>query len=76
MVTNNFGTEIVQQVCKEVADLAATDEIDAIAVVIVMADGHLRTLSAFREGSKLPLLAGMSIAQQDFISAHCQPERN
>lgn len=64
---------MVKSVCREVADLDRTDEIDAISVVIVFPDGTLRTLSAYREGTKLLLVAGMAIAQQTFIAENCRP---
>ena len=70
---NEIARQMIASVCREVADLDQTDEIDGISVVIVMADGHLRTLAAYREGAKLPLLAGMAIASQDFIASNCRP---
>jgi hypothetical protein len=75
-MSDDPGREMVKSICREVADLDRTDEIDAISVVIVYPDGTLRTLSAYREGTKLPLVAGMAIAQQDFIGGNCPPERD
>lgn len=73
---NDPAQAMIDQVCREVANLNATHEMDGIAVTIVMADGHLRTLSAYAEGAKLPLTAGMVIHQQDFITSNCRPTRD
>lgn len=67
------GRELVHQICAEIAALAATDEIDAISAIIVLPDGTLRMLSAYQKGKKLPLLAGMMVAQQQFITDNCCP---
>lgn len=67
-----MGVELINNVCDEVAMLRSTDEIDAIAIAIVLPDGTIRTLHAFSEGTKLPLLAGISILQHDFINYNCK----
>lgn len=74
MPPDSQGQALVQQICSEVADLAKTDEIDAIGVAIVLPDGTVRTLSAYSEGTKFPLLAAMTILQQDFVTTTCRPD--
>lgn len=51
--------EVVPQIISEIMELEP--RVRAIAAVMVMDDGTLKTRSAFMEGTKLPLLAGADL---------------
>lgn len=55
--------EIVPQIISEVVELEHA--IQAIAVVMVMPNGSIKTKLAFKEGNKLPLLAGVDLFHDD-----------
>jgi hypothetical protein len=57
----------IETICAEIAMMHYEGKVRAIAAVIVTESGHLRTLTAYSEGTKLPLIAGASILQHEMV---------
>lgn len=55
--------QVVPQIISEIVQIES--DVVAIAATMVLKNGTIRTLNAFMEGTKLPLLAGMSLHQND-----------
>lgn len=62
-MTNLPNDQVVPQIISEIVEIESN--VVAIAATMVLRDGTIRTLNAFMEGHKLPLLAGMSLHQND-----------
>lgn len=62
------GPEAVKTVVGELSAMEYAGDVKAVAIVIVDRDGDLRTLTAWNEGTKLPLLAGLTVTQHNMIS--------
>lgn len=54
-------------IADEIAELQASGDLKAIACVLILPNGDLRTLHCFSDGHKLPLLAGTSILHKDML---------
>lgn len=63
-----MNPEVVKQIVGEIAAMEYAGDVKAIAAVIVDKDGDCRTLVAYNDGQKLPIIAGCSILQQQVIS--------
>lgn len=61
------GSEAVKSVVGELSAMEYAGDVKAVGIVIVDRDGDLRTLIAWNEGTKLPLLAGLSVMQHNMI---------
>ena len=59
--------EVVPQIISEIVGLEA--EVTAISAVMVLKDGTIRTKMAFMEGTKLSLLAGVTLHHNDICRA-------
>lgn len=57
--------EVVPQIVSEIVQMEPN--VRAIAAVMVMDDGTLRTRTAFMEGNKLPLLAGVDLLHNGML---------
>lgn len=57
--------ELVPQIVSEIVNEEV--EIAAIAVVMVMKDGNIKTRMAYTEGNKFPLIAGVTCFQQAML---------
>ena len=66
--------QVVPQIISEIVELEA--ECVAISCVMVMKDGTIRTRNAYMEGHKLPLLAGVTLHQNDFCRTISDEPRN
>ena len=55
--------EVVPQIISEIVGIE--NEIAAISAVMVMKDGQVKTRVAYMEGTRLALLAGVTLHQQD-----------
>lgn len=62
------GPALVKQIVGELAAMEYAGDVKAVAIAIVDKDGDLRTMSAFGEGYKLPLIACSSILQHQLIA--------
>lgn len=62
------GLDLVRQIVSEISAMEYSGDMRAIACVVIDKDGDLRTLQAFSEGTKLPLLAGCAVLQSNLIS--------
>jgi len=59
--------ELIKAVCDEVAAMHYAGQLRAIAVVMVDADGHLRTLVGAGDGMKLSLIAGTAVLHAEAL---------
>lgn len=59
---------VVRQVCGEIAAMEYSGDIKAIAAVLIDKDGDVRTLIAYDDGHKMPIIAGAAILQNQIIS--------
>jgi hypothetical protein len=66
---------VVNDVCGELAELNYAGKVKAIAMVILLDNGDVRTSSAYEEGQKFPLVAGLVFAQHSLVSAIHQGQR-
>jgi hypothetical protein len=73
-LTDIPNEEVVPQIISEIVELEA--DCVAIAAVMVMKDGTIRTRRAFMDGQKLPLLAGVTLQHNDFCRAVSDDPRN
>lgn len=65
--------QLISTIVNELVELEFKRDIKGIAVVIMRQDGDLRTLIAYNNGAKLPLLAGTVFLQNE-IAAQCPRE--
>jgi len=59
---------VVKQIVGEIAAMEYSGDMQAIAAVIIDRDGDVRTLVAYNDGAKMPIIAGCSILQHQVIS--------
>lgn len=59
---------VVKQICGEIAAMEYSGDIKAIAAVLIDKDGDVRTLIAYDDGHKMPIIAGAAILQNQIIS--------
>lgn len=58
---------VVKEIVGEIAAMEYAGDVKAIATVIIDKDGDVRTLVAYNEGHKLPIIAGASILKHQLI---------
>lgn len=58
---------VVKTIVGEIAAMEYAGDVKAIAAVVIDKDGDVRTLLAFNEGFKLPVIAGCAILARDVI---------
>lgn len=58
---------VVKQICGEIAAMEYSGDIKAIAVAIIDKDGDVRTLVAYDDKMKMPIIAAVSILQHSVI---------
>lgn len=61
------GQETVKEIVADIVQMQYRGDMQAIACVIVDRDGDLRTLMAYGQGAKMPLIAGIAILQHETI---------
>ncbi len=59
---------VVKQMVGEIAAMEYSGDMRAIAAVMIDKDGDVRTVIAYNEGCKLPIIAGVSILQSQLLS--------
>ena len=59
--------QVVKEIVGEIAAMEYAGDVKAIAAVIVDKDGDVRTLVAYNDGLKMPIIAGCSILQRQVI---------
>jgi hypothetical protein len=67
MAADPIGLGLVKTVIDELVAMNYDGDVSAIAVVVVDRDGDLRTQIAYSPGTKLPLVAGVSILGQEIV---------
>lgn len=68
MTINDRDKNNIYECISEAVQMESADDIRAISIAIVKADGNLRTLTAVAEGGfKLLLVAATSIANQEAL---------
>lgn len=60
--------QVVKEIVGEIAAMEYAGDMKAIACVIIDRDGDVRTLVAYNEGQKMPIIAGCAILQHQTIS--------
>jgi hypothetical protein len=61
------GRTMVKQIVGEIAAMEYAGDVVAIAAVVIDADGDCRVLTAFGEGTKLPIIAGTVVMQRQLF---------
>lgn len=61
--------QVVKEIVGELAAMEYAGDMRAIACVVIDKDGDVRTLVAYNEGHKLPIIAGASILLNQVIGA-------
>jgi hypothetical protein len=59
--------QVVKSIVGEIAAMEYAGDVKAIACVIIDSEGDVRTLTAYNEGFKMPIIAGCSILQHQVI---------
>ena len=59
--------QVVKAIVGEVAAMEYAGDVRAIAAVVVDKDGDIRTLLAYNDGLKMPIIAGCSILQRQVV---------
>lgn len=67
-VEPSSGREAIKTIVGELAAMEYAGDVKAVAIIIIDRDGDLRTLTAWNNGTKLPLLAGLSVVQHNMIT--------
>lgn len=60
--------QVVKDIVGEIAAMEYAGDVKAIACVIIDRDGDVRTLVAYNDGAKMPVIAGCAILQNQIIS--------
>lgn len=72
MTSNPDGKRLVhaelEHVAGELTERVYLNNIQAVALVLIDADGDVCTRIAYQQGTKLPLLAGISILQAGMLA--------
>lgn len=58
---------VVKEIVGEISAMEYAGHVKAIACVIIDADGDVRTLVAYNNGQKMPIIAGCAILQRQVI---------
>lgn len=59
--------QVVKFIVGEIAAMEYCGDLKAIACVVIDRDGDVRTLTAYNDGFKLPIIAGCSILSHQII---------
>lgn len=60
--------QVVKEIVGEIAAMEYAGDCKGIAAVLIDKDGDVRTLIAYNDGQRMPLIAGASILQHQMIA--------
>lgn len=63
------GQPLVKDIVDEIASLSYEGNIKAIATVLILENGDARTLSAYTEGQKFSMIAGVVFLQHGLLES-------